>query len=137
VGFDWERGDFRRGHSSHNGRAGRALRWTGQTQAGRGGRLMELEVTSDRQKQNARQSHASKQPLSTPPRHTGRAGATGEKGGVDLVEVGEKKDAIGLERRSKRHGAPGDTGHLVACPLAGGLSSWLGWMTTRRRGGWA
>ena len=44
-------------------------------------------------------------------------------------------DSIGLERRSKRHGAPGDTGHLVACPLAGGLSSWLGWVTARRRGG--
>jgi hypothetical protein len=43
-------------------------------------------------------------------------------------------DSIGLERRSKRHGAPGDTGHLVACPPAGGLSSWLGWVTTRRRG---
>jgi hypothetical protein len=31
-------------------------------------------------------------------------------------------DSIGLERRNKRHGAPGDTGHLVACPLAGGVS---------------
>ena len=44
-------------------------------------------------------------------------------------------DSIGLERRNKRHGAPGDTGHLVACPLAGGASSWLGWVTTRPRGG--
>jgi hypothetical protein len=26
VGFDWERGDFRRGHSSY---VGHALRWTG------------------------------------------------------------------------------------------------------------
>jgi hypothetical protein len=33
-----------------------------------------------------------------------------------------------------RHGAPGGTGHLVACPLAGGASSWLGWVTARRRG---
>jgi hypothetical protein len=24
---------------------------------------------------------------------------------------------------------------LVACPLAGGASSWLGWVTARRRGG--
>jgi hypothetical protein len=45
------------------------------------------------------------------------------------------KKTAGLERRNKRHGAPGDTGHLVACPLAGGLSSWLGWVTARRRGG--
>jgi hypothetical protein len=44
-------------------------------------------------------------------------------------------DSIGLERRNKRHGAPGDTGHLVACLLAGGFSSWLGWVTARRRGG--
>jgi hypothetical protein len=44
-------------------------------------------------------------------------------------------DSIGLERRHKRCGAPGDTGHLVACPLAGGASSWLGWVTARRRGG--
>jgi hypothetical protein len=35
-------------------------------------------------------------------------------------------DSIGPERRHKRRGAPGDTGHLVACPLAGGASSWLG-----------
>jgi hypothetical protein len=41
--------------------------------------------------------------------------------------------SIGLERRNKRHGAPGDTGHLVACPLAGGVSSWLGWVTARRK----
>jgi hypothetical protein len=41
VGFDWEaRGDFRRGHSSHNDKVGRALRWTGQIQAGRSKRLM-------------------------------------------------------------------------------------------------
>ena len=38
-------------------------------------------------------------------------------------------DSTGLERRHKRRGAPGDTGHLVACPLAGGASSWLGWVT--------
>jgi hypothetical protein len=38
-------------------------------------------------------------------------------------------DSIGPERRHKRRGAPGDTGHLVACPLAGGASSWLGWVT--------
>jgi hypothetical protein len=41
VGFDWERGDFCRGHSLHNDKVRRALRWTGQVQAGRdGGRLM-------------------------------------------------------------------------------------------------
>jgi hypothetical protein len=27
--FDWERGDFRRGHSSHNDKVGRAPHWTG------------------------------------------------------------------------------------------------------------
>jgi hypothetical protein len=37
--------------------------------------------------------------------------------------------------RGTRHGAPGGTGNLVACPLAGGVSSWLGWVTARRRGG--
>jgi hypothetical protein len=37
-----------------------------------------------------------------------------------------------LGHRNKRHGAPGGTGHLVACPLAGGASSWLGWVTARR-----
>jgi hypothetical protein len=42
-------------------------------------------------------------------------------------------DSIELERRNKRHGAPGGTGHLVACPLAGGASSWLGWVMARRR----
>jgi hypothetical protein len=35
---------FRRGHSLHNDKVGRAPRWTGQIQAGRGGRLMELGV---------------------------------------------------------------------------------------------
>ena len=44
VGFDWERGDFRRGYSSHKNKVRRALRWTGQIQAGRGGRLMGLGV---------------------------------------------------------------------------------------------
>jgi hypothetical protein len=44
VGFDWERGDFGRGHSSHNDKVGRAPHWTGQIQAGRGGRLMGLGV---------------------------------------------------------------------------------------------
>jgi hypothetical protein len=38
VGFDWERGDFRRGHSLHNDKVRRAP-LTGQIQAGRGGRL--------------------------------------------------------------------------------------------------
>jgi hypothetical protein len=42
-------------------------------------------------------------------------------------------DSIGLERRNKRHGAPGGTGRLVACSLAGGASNWLGWVTARRR----
>ena len=55
-------------------------------------------------------------------RHTGGAGT-------------KTSDSIELERRNKRHGAPGGTGHLVACPLAGGASSWLGWVTTRHRGG--
>jgi hypothetical protein len=32
-------------------------------------------------------------------------------------------DSIELEHRNKRHGAPGGTGHLVACPLPGGASS--------------
>jgi hypothetical protein len=44
VGFDWERGDFRRGYSLHNDKVRRAPRWTGQIQAGRGGRLMGLGV---------------------------------------------------------------------------------------------
>jgi hypothetical protein len=48
LSFDWERGDFRRGHSLHNDKVRRAPRWTGQIQAGRrsgrGGRLMELGV---------------------------------------------------------------------------------------------
>jgi hypothetical protein len=44
-------------------------------------------------------------------------------------------DSIELERRNKGHGTPGGTGHLMACPLAGGASSWLGWVTARRRGG--
>jgi hypothetical protein len=44
-------------------------------------------------------------------------------------------DSIELERKNKRHGASGDTGHLVACPLAGGASGWLGWVTARRREG--
>jgi hypothetical protein len=50
-------------------------------------------------------------------------------------------DPIELGHRNKRHGAPGGTGHLVACPptlpLAGGASSWLGWVTaslTREEG---
>jgi hypothetical protein len=38
-------------------------------------------------------------------------------------------------QEQKRHGAPGGTGHLVACPLAGGASNWLGWVAARRRGG--
>jgi hypothetical protein len=37
------------------------------------------------------------------------------------------RGSIELGRRNKRHGgAPGGTGHLVACPLAGGASSWRG-----------
>jgi hypothetical protein len=36
--------EFRRGHSLHNDKVRRAPRWTGQIQAGRGGRLMELGV---------------------------------------------------------------------------------------------
>jgi hypothetical protein len=40
----WERGDFRRGHSLHIDKVRRAPRWTGQIQAGRGGRLMGLGV---------------------------------------------------------------------------------------------
>jgi hypothetical protein len=44
VGFDWERGEFRRGHSLHNDKVRRAPRWTGQIQAGRGGRLIVLGV---------------------------------------------------------------------------------------------
>jgi hypothetical protein len=44
VRFDWERGFVRRGHSSHNDKVRRSPRWTGQIQAGRGGRLMELGV---------------------------------------------------------------------------------------------
>jgi hypothetical protein len=47
----------------------------------------------------------------------------------------QSSDSIELERRNKRHGAPGGTGYLVACPLAGGASSWLGWVTARRRRG--
>jgi hypothetical protein len=39
-----QRGDFRRGYSLHNDKVRRAPRWTGQIQAGRGGRLMELGV---------------------------------------------------------------------------------------------
>jgi hypothetical protein len=42
--------------------------------------------------------------------------------------------SIKLGRRNKRHGAPGGTGYLVACPLAGAAFSWLGWVTARRRG---
>ena len=41
MGFNWERGDFRRGQSSHNDKVGRAPRWTDQIRAGR---LMELGV---------------------------------------------------------------------------------------------
>jgi hypothetical protein len=44
VGRDWERRDFRRGDSSHNGYVGYAPRWTGQIHAGRSGRLMGLGV---------------------------------------------------------------------------------------------
>jgi hypothetical protein len=39
----------------------------------------------------------------------------------------KKTHSIGLEHRNKRHGAPGGTGHLVACPLAGlGDGAWSG-----------
>jgi hypothetical protein len=44
----------------------------------------------------------------------------------------KKRRTTELGRRNKRHGAPGGTGHLVACPLVGGASSWLGWVTARR-----
>jgi hypothetical protein len=42
---------------------------------------------------------------------------------------------IELGHRNKRHGAPGGTGRLAACPLAGGAPSRLGWVTARRPGG--
>jgi hypothetical protein len=42
---NWHRTGFNfLGHSSHNDKVGRAPRWTGQIQAGRGGRLIELGV---------------------------------------------------------------------------------------------
>jgi hypothetical protein len=41
---DWEHGGFRRGHSLHNDTVRREPHWTGQIQAGCGGRLMELGV---------------------------------------------------------------------------------------------
>jgi hypothetical protein len=43
--------------------------------------------------------------------------------------------SIELGRRNKRHGAPGGTGHLVACPLTDGVTSWLRLVTARRPGG--
>jgi hypothetical protein len=43
--------------------------------------------------------------------------------------------SIELGRRNKRHRALGGTGYLVECPLlAGGVTSWLGWVTARRPG---
>jgi hypothetical protein len=42
MGFDWERGDFRRGQGLHNDKVRRVPRRTGQIQEGHGGRLMEL-----------------------------------------------------------------------------------------------
>jgi hypothetical protein len=59
------------------------------------------------------------------------ARSIGRTGGAET----KTSDSIELERRNKRHGALGGTGRLVACLLAGGASSWLGWVTARRRGG--
>jgi hypothetical protein len=80
----------------------------------------------------------SERPASTRTR-TSSLGARGSASQATARRAGgaetKTSDSIELERRNKRHGASGGTGHLVACPLAGGASSWLGWVAARRRGG--
>jgi hypothetical protein len=56
VGFGWERGDFRRGHSSHNDKVGRVINVhhaglaSGYRQGVVGGWLMELGVRAGERK---------------------------------------------------------------------------------------